>query len=57
MTDNLTMPESITKCSDKRAREIFDQEAAYGKSFNECLGMIYLVGMRAGIEAIAAMGT
>ncbi len=47
----LMVPEALAKEADRRAREIFDHEAAFSKPFNECLGMIYMVGVRAGIDA------
>ena len=47
----LMVPETVGQEADRRAREIFDREAAFAKPFNECLGMIYMVGVQAGIAA------
>lgn len=47
----LTVPESTAKEADRRAKEIFDREAAFSKPFVQCLGMIYMVGVQAGIDA------
>ena len=48
---SLMVPETTAKEADRRAKEIFDREAAYAKPFIQCLGMVYMVGVQAGIEA------
>lgn len=48
---DLNVPEHMALMADQRAFEIFSKEVHFGLSFKKCLGMIYMVGVRAGIEA------
>jgi hypothetical protein len=45
------IPRALAERSDKRAREIFEQECRYGRSFKEAIGAVYMFGIQAGIEA------
>jgi hypothetical protein len=47
----MKVPTDIAQRGDERAREIFDSASHYGKTFNECLGEIYMIGIMAGAEA------
>lgn len=45
------IPRALANQADKRARAIFEQECRYGRSFNEAIGAVYMIGIQAGIEA------
>ena len=51
----LNVPEHMALMADQRAFEIFEKEVHFGISFKKCLGMIYMVGVRAGIAAARGM--
>ncbi len=47
MTD---IPTAIARQADNRALEIFENAALFGKTFKECLGEIYMIGIQAGAQ-------
>lgn len=47
----IKVPIDIARRGDKRARDIFDAATHGRKTFNECLGEIYMIGVMAGAEA------
>ena len=48
MKTTIKVPIDIARRGDDRAREIFDAAANFGKTFNECLGEVYMTGIMAG---------
>lgn len=48
----IKVPIDIAHRGDARAREIFDSAANYGKTFNECLGEVYMTGVLAGSKVL-----
>ncbi len=56
-TPRVTVPETVAEKADVRALEIFEAEARFGKTFRECLGMIWMMGIQAGYEAANAVET
>jgi hypothetical protein len=48
MKPTTKVPIDIARRGDDRAREIFDAAANFGKTFNECLGEVYMTGIMAG---------
>jgi hypothetical protein len=45
------IPRALADKADKRARQIFEQECRYGRSFSEAIGAVYMIGIQAGIES------
>lgn len=49
-----SVPDHFAQQADRRAYDEFMKEARSGASFLQCLGMVYMVGVQAGIEATRA---
>ena len=48
------IPEALARKADRRALEIFEREARLSRTFAECLGQVYMVGVTAGLEGARA---
>lgn len=44
------IPEALARKADRRALEIFEREARLSRTFAECLGQVYMVGVKAGLD-------
>jgi hypothetical protein len=50
-SDEITsIPETLAVKADRRALEIFEREARYERTFQQCLGQVYLIGLKVGLE-------
>jgi hypothetical protein len=46
------IPVALADAANRRALEIFETEARTGATFQQCLGQIYLIGVKVGLKHI-----